>query len=401
MESILATRPLEVVCMDFTKLEPACGKEDVLVITDVFTKFTVAVATKDQTAQTTAKALVQEWFSRYGAPARIHSDRGANFESKLIQSLCKLYDMKKSRTTAYHPQGNGQTERFNRTLHDLLRGLPPEKKRKWPEHLAGVVQAYNITPHASTGISPFYLMFGRDAKLPIHMLLGQRETDSDRCDAESWVALHQRRLQDAYQLVSGRLKQAANVRKKAYDRKAKEAPLVIGTRVYLRNHPKGRNKIQDAFQDRVFKVTRRQGDQNVYQVEPADGFGLPKTVGRAEMKVCEPMEVSAKPPRWRSTRKQTTPPQRQPLTQPATTLSSSEDEWEVQVQQPAPATSTSSEPLSSSSDEELVTRRTSRQTAGQHSNVNHEPRTAMHPITQAQCTKSRAHWDVRGSVFWE
>ena len=60
MESILATRPLEVVCMDYTKLDRACGKEDVLVITDVFTKITVAIATKDQAAQTIAKALVKE-----------------------------------------------------------------------------------------------------------------------------------------------------------------------------------------------------------------------------------------------------------------------------------------------------------------------------------------------------
>ena len=69
MESIIATRPLEVVCMDYTKLERARGKEDVLVMTDVFTKMTVAVATKDQTTQTTARVLVKEWFCKFGAPA--------------------------------------------------------------------------------------------------------------------------------------------------------------------------------------------------------------------------------------------------------------------------------------------------------------------------------------------
>ena len=287
MESILATRPLEVVCLDFTKLERACGKEDVLVITDVFTKFTVAVPTKDQTAQTTAKAFVQEWLTKYGTPPRIHSDQGANFEGKVIRHLCTMYGMKKSRTTPYHPQGNGQTERFNRTLHGLLRSLPEEKKRKWPDHLQELVYSYNVTPHASTGRSPFYLMFGRHAKLPVDLLFGTGTPVQDEDESESWVGLHQQRLQEAYVTVNRRLHQSATARKVAFDRKATDQPIPIGTLVYVRNHPAGRNKIQDAFKDRVHRVVSRHGQHNVYTVEPADGFGVPRTVGRAELKVTE------------------------------------------------------------------------------------------------------------------
>ena len=195
-----------------------------------------------------------------------------------------MYGIKKSRTTPYHPQGNSQCERFNRTLHDLLRSLPPEKKRKWPEYLAEIVHCYNCTPHASTQHSPFYLMFGRQARLPIDHLFGQRESDDEK---DSWVVLHQKRLQEAYRVVTDRLALAAKERKKQFDKKAREDILDVGTLVYLRSHPKGRNKLQDAFGDRVYKIARKLSDHNVYQIEPADGFGVMKTVGRAELEVCE------------------------------------------------------------------------------------------------------------------
>jgi transposase InsO family protein len=98
------------------------------------------VPTCDQTTQTVAKVLVNELFFRFGVCKRIHSNRGKSFESEIIQQLCTIYRIKKTRTTAYHPQGNGQCERFNRTLHDLLRSLPPARKMKWPEYMYIFIQ---------------------------------------------------------------------------------------------------------------------------------------------------------------------------------------------------------------------------------------------------------------------
>ena len=122
MGTLLATRPLEVLAVDFTVLEPVPGGiESVLVMTYVFTKFTVAVPTKDQKAATVAKAL-REWFM-CGEPQRIHSDQGRNFESAVVKELCEVYGIAKSRTTPYHPQGSVLTE------HCMIFCVPYQRRR--------------------------------------------------------------------------------------------------------------------------------------------------------------------------------------------------------------------------------------------------------------------------------
>lgn len=209
---LLASRPLEIVAMDYTVLDKASnGMENVLVLTDVFTKFLWAVATKDQTAVTTARVLVKDWCLRFGVPLRIHSDQGRAFESRVVAELCRMYGINKSRTTPYNPQGNSQCERFNRMLHDLLRTLSPGEKRRWPEHLSEVVFAYNSTPQSSTGYSPYYLLFGRDPRLPVDMLLGEQE-QNDQGTVDDWLCMHQKRLGVAFNKAGERMQKKAESR---------------------------------------------------------------------------------------------------------------------------------------------------------------------------------------------
>ncbi len=118
LQIIKTTAPLELVCIDFWSAEDRHNKSvDVLVITDHFTKLAHAFQCQDQTAKTVAKKLWDGFFCVYGFLQRIHSDQGASFESELIAELLELAGIDKSRTTPYHPMGNGGTERFNRTLH--------------------------------------------------------------------------------------------------------------------------------------------------------------------------------------------------------------------------------------------------------------------------------------------
>ncbi|MCG7874805.1 MAG: RNase H-like domain-containing protein, partial [Candidatus Thiodiazotropha endolucinida] len=157
--SIETSSPMELVCMDYLCLERSKGGyENVLVITDHFTRYAQAIPTKNQTAHTTAKALFEQFIVHYGFPSKLHSDQGRNFESSVIKELCKLAGIQKSRTTPYHPMGNGMTERFNHTLCNMLGTLDENKKRDWKSYVAPMVHAYNATSHESTRMSPFFLM---------------------------------------------------------------------------------------------------------------------------------------------------------------------------------------------------------------------------------------------------
>ena len=280
--SLIAHNPLEILAIDFTLLEKASdGRENVLVMTDIFTKYAQAIPTRDQKASTVAKILVKEWFVRFGIPKRIHSDQGRNFESSVVKELCRMYGIEKSRTTPYHAEGNGQCERFNRTMHDRLKTLPPEHKRKWPEYLPELVYIYNSTVHSSTGYSPYYLLFGREPTLPIDLILGTSQTQ-DTTSIDEWLEKHQKRLRDALQNATSNTMKSAEQRREQRNKNTKECPIAIGTRVLVRKRVQGRNKIQDIWNSTPYKVIAYMGD-NVYKIQLADGTGPTKNVTRTEI----------------------------------------------------------------------------------------------------------------------
>ena len=95
--SLTAQQPLELLCIDFTKADIAKGgKENILVLTDAFSKYSQAFVTNNQKAFTVAKILVEKWFSVFGIPARIHSDQGRSFDNEIISHLCKMYGIRQS-----------------------------------------------------------------------------------------------------------------------------------------------------------------------------------------------------------------------------------------------------------------------------------------------------------------
>lgn len=394
MGHLLASQPNEVLAIDFTILEPTrSGVENVLVITDVFSKYTVAVPTRDQRATTVALALTNEWFYKFGVPSRIHSDQGRCFESALLHQLCHLYGVEKSRTTPYHPAGNGQCERFNRTLHNLLRTLPLPRKQDWASCLPQVLYSYNTTPHQSTGESPFFLMFGREPKLPIDFVLGQVQ-DPVAGDVQDWVREHGFRLRVAFAGARERLEAAAGRRKERHDLRVRDAPLQIGQLVHLRDHSiRGRHKIHDIWHTELYQVLKAPtGEGSVYTIAPVTNLQAARNVHRDMIKANVGLGLLSEPPG----------PEPVCVEAPDSDSSGDSESWFLVPVTPLPSDTPalphaarfgrpSTSPVEPAalptvsnreqapepqppSISQLVVRRSHRATAGQHSNVHHLPR---------------------------
>ena len=100
----VSSAPLEILCLDYLSLERSKGGyENILVITDHFSRYAQAFPTRNQTATTTARVLFENFIVHYRFPARLHSDQGQNLESNLIKELCNIAGVEKFRTTPYHP----------------------------------------------------------------------------------------------------------------------------------------------------------------------------------------------------------------------------------------------------------------------------------------------------------
>ena len=264
-------------------------------------------------------------------------------------------------------------------LNGLLRVLPAKQKNTWSDTLNEDVHACNITPHGSTGYSPHYLMFGRGSRLPIDVLLGGEESSCD-----GWAQQHQRRLHDTYAKAATQLNNHADQRKARHDRHARELPLAAGERVYLRQHGVlGRNKIQDVWPPTPYRVVLRQGTNDVYVVEPVDGFGQQHTVNRAALRLCVPGNNPTAAQTARRRRLPCPPSVTSACSDDTSDTSSAPLLWTVRDQVDREETSSSS-PVSDSSytsdNEEVVRpvtlRRTCRTRAGTHTNPGTWPRSA-------------------------
>ena len=280
---ITSTKPLDILCIDFLSLEKCKGGyENILVMTDHFTRYACAVPCKNQLATTTAKAIYENFIVHYSFPDRLHSDQGRNFESKVIKEFCKIANIKKSRTTPYHPEGNGSVERFNQTLLKMLSSLEDNEKLDWKSYVPSLVHAYNATKNDATGYSPHFLMFGWHPHLSIDAFLGLELGNVNGKNHQSYVEKLQKSLKYSYRVAAEESRKIAVKNKDYFDQKVKYSKLEIGDKVLVRKVGfKEKHKLADKWDKDVFVISDiPNAEIPVYVVKREDGKGRTRTLHR-------------------------------------------------------------------------------------------------------------------------
>ena len=235
--------PFERIGVDILEMpKTERGNSYIVVFMDYLTKWPEAYATSDQSSETIARLLVENVICRHGVPKELLSDRGPNLLSNLMLDICDIMGMKKVNTTAYHPQTDGLVENFNRTLRAMIAKHAKKFGCEWDVYLPQLLFAYRTKPHESTGESPFYLLYGRDAKLPTETAF-TRPWSPYLVDIEDYRTELTVGLTESWKQAKQNVCKAQTKQKKYYDHRSKEIDFKVGERVmvYMPQEAQGKN----------------------------------------------------------------------------------------------------------------------------------------------------------------
>ena len=303
LKPVVSTHPFEMVSIDFLQLDRCKGGyKYALVICDHFTRFTQILPTKSKSVNAAAEQIFNKFILYFGFPLRIHSDQGTEFNNKLFKKLLQLSGIDKSRTTPYHPEGDGQPERFNRTVLNMLKCLTSDQKKDWSRHVAKLAFAYNSMVNKSTGYSPFYLLFGRESRLPIDYIFGiNLDDDGTSCGKrryDNFVEEWENSMKEAVDIAKRHVEAAHKWNEKSYNKKVRGVKVVVGDKVLLRNRsklPKGsKGKLRSYWDDCIYTVLEVDENVPVLTVRDEAGKKAPKRIHRNNILLCNDLARAEK-----------------------------------------------------------------------------------------------------------
>jgi transposase InsO family protein len=310
-QRLYAGRPWQLVSVDlvgpFSKTKR--GNTMVLVIADHFTRWRDAIPIPDGTAQTVAQALEERVFCYFGVPEQLHADQGAQFESKLMQELCATWGINKTRTTPYHPEGNGVVERGNRDLGDSLRSLLlGGEESEWDLLLPHIMRSIRASPHHTTGETANYLMFGRELRLPDQLVYGSKVPPAET--REVYAVKLQERLQRVHDALR---QQQQDARTRDHDSPAAfnegDYVLMINKRLKKGQTAKlapkyvGPYKVLQVFPNRTYQIGRdgQASIENERRLKAFHGPADPRAEAPVQLEPVRRKPMMGRPPLVRRT----------------------------------------------------------------------------------------------------
>ena len=258
---IKVTEPFAMWGMDLLTLPTSDqGNTYLLVMTEYFTRWVEAVPLPNKEATTVAGVVYREIFCRYGAPTCILTDHGGEFDNHFLTALCKAYGVKKIVTAVKKSSTNGLTERFNRTLWDMFAKKGLEEQTRWDRHVASCLYAYRSQVQASTGKSPYELLYGMHMKLPLDTAF---QVDGNKWKPETRASVLKKRedlgvgnedeslkkLTAAREQIREHLRAQAQQQlalrqaeqKKRWEAKARELQVMPGSKIHIRTERGNKN----------------------------------------------------------------------------------------------------------------------------------------------------------------
>ena len=248
MKLFPADEPFSGLAMDLLGPLPTSrsGYKHVLVMCDRFTKLTRATPLREATALTVASAFIDVWIASYGIPDSVLTDNGPQFASVYYQGILGLIGIASNYASPYHPQTNGQVERYNRTLVRQLRCCIAEHQSDWDSYLFLLTTAYSTQVHASTGEVPFAFVSPRRLQLiGIERMPRLRQAEERPVDATTAAEQYVEDLKALIPKVRRNLGKAQATYKRAFDARTREKnnQIKAGDWVYTDAHSRSPKKL--------------------------------------------------------------------------------------------------------------------------------------------------------------